>query len=52
VKAASRDPQVQEVPVRYRRRVADRSKISGSFTGSIRAGFGILYVTSRARLAG
>jgi hypothetical protein len=42
VKAAHRGLRILEVPVRHRRRVG-RSKISGTVTGTARAGFGILY---------
>jgi len=52
VKAVTQGCRVREVPVRYRRRMAGRSKISGSVTGSLRAGFRILYVIARVRFAG
>ncbi len=52
VKALRRGLRVREVPVASRRRIAGRSKISGSLTGSVRAGLRILFVILRARLAG
>ena len=52
VKALRRGLRVVEVPVACRRRVAGRSKISGSVIGSMRAGTRILYVIFRARLVG
>jgi glycosyltransferase involved in cell wall biosynthesis len=42
-KAARLGLRVAEVPVRYRRRAAGRSKISGSFGASLRAGAKILW---------
>ena len=50
VKALRAGLRVDEVPVACRRRVAGRSKISGSFIGSIKAGSRILYVIAKARL--
>lgn len=50
---------VVEVPVRYRARIAGRSKVSGSLVGSVRAGWKILgwilgwrlqFLTGRARI--
>jgi glycosyltransferase involved in cell wall biosynthesis len=41
LKAAQRGMRVMEVPVRYRKRIG-KSKISGTITGSLRAGFTIL----------
>ena len=41
VKAAQSGLRIVEVPVRYRARVG-RSKISGTITGTLRAGWGIL----------
>jgi len=41
IKAARAGLRAQEVPVRYRRRIG-RSKISGTVSGSVRAGFKIL----------
>ena len=46
VKALTHGLRVMEVPVSYRNRVG-KSKISGTFTGSIRAGFKILAVIGR-----
>jgi len=43
VKAARRGVRAEEVPVRYRRRIG-RSKISGTVSGSVRAGVAILGV--------
>jgi hypothetical protein len=37
----------REVPVRYRRRVAGRSKVAGTVAGSVRAGAKILYTIAR-----
>lgn len=47
LKALRRGLRVVEVPVHYRRRVAGASKISGSFTGAIRAGFKMLWAVYR-----
>ncbi len=44
VKAARRGLRICEVPIRYRRRRAGRSKVSGTAIGSLRAGFAILRV--------
>jgi len=41
-----------EVPVSYRRRRQGRSKIAGTFSGSVRAGFKILGTLVRVRLGG
>ncbi len=46
LKAVQQNLRVREVPVRYRRRIG-RSKISGTFTGSLRAGFTILQTIAR-----
>jgi hypothetical protein len=46
VKAAKAGLRVVEVPVSYRRRVG-RSKITGTVTGSVRAGLKILYTVVR-----
>ena len=43
VKAARRGVRAEEIPVRYRRRIG-RSKISGTVSGSVRAGIAILGV--------
>lgn len=42
-KAAQRGLKVAEIPVRYRRRLAGTSKISGTLAGSCRAGWKILW---------
>jgi hypothetical protein len=44
VKALSHGLSVREVPIRYRRRRAGRSKVSGNLVGSLRAGAAILRV--------
>ena len=41
-----------DVPVRYRRRRQGRSKIAGTFSGSVRAGIKILATIARVRLGG
>ncbi len=41
-----------DVPVRYRRRRQGRSKIAGTFSGSMRAGVKILATIARVRLGG
>jgi glycosyltransferase involved in cell wall biosynthesis len=41
-----------EVPVRYRRRVAGRSKVAGTVRGSVRAGVKILYTIGREFVRG
>ena len=46
LKAACSNLRVQEVPVRYRRRIG-KSKISGTIVGSARAGFTILHTIAR-----
>jgi len=50
VKAAEHDLRVQEVPVRYRRRIGV-SKVSGTLRGTIMAGFKILWVIARHAIA-
>lgn len=50
VKAARLGLRVREIPVPYRRRPG-RSKISGTLSGSFRAGFKILYSVFRYRIA-
>ena len=47
VKAARAGLRYVEVPVSYRRRVG-KSKISGTVSGSVRAGFKILWTIARA----
>lgn len=51
VKAARRGLRHEEVPVRYRKRVG-RSKISGTVSGSVRAGWKILGTIAWDRVAG
>lgn len=46
IKAAERQLRVLEVPARYRRRIGV-SKVSGTITGSVKAGAKILYVIAR-----
>jgi glycosyltransferase involved in cell wall biosynthesis len=46
-RAAQLQLKVGEIPVRYRRRRSGRSKISGTFTGSLRAGAKILWTLGR-----
>jgi len=50
VKAARAGLGYREVPVSYRKRIG-RSKISGTVSGSVRAGWKILYTIFRLRLA-
>ena len=49
-KAAKRGVRSIEIPVRYRRRHAGQSKISGQLSGSIKAGVKILWTIGRERL--
>lgn len=49
VKALNRGLRVREHPVPYWRRKAGRSKVSGTLTGSIRAGAKILWIIGRER---
>jgi len=50
VKAAARRLAIKEVPVNWRNRAGGESKVAGTITGSIKAGFRILYtVISVAR---
>ncbi len=51
VKAARRGVRAEEAPVRYRRRIG-RSKISGTVSGSVRAGVAILGVIAAEALQG
>lgn len=51
IKAIQADLRILEIPVHYRRRLGD-SKISGTLTGTIRAGIGILYTVFRFAVAG
>lgn len=50
VKAVQRSLTITEVPVRYRRRIG-RSKISGTISGSIKAGYTIVRVIAASVLA-
>jgi glycosyltransferase involved in cell wall biosynthesis len=52
VRAHQQGLRVFEVPARYRRRRAGRSKVSGSLRGSVAAGGKILWTIFRYRLAG
>jgi len=47
IKAHRAGLRVLEIPVNYRQRIAGESKISGSFTGTIRAGWKILWIISK-----
>ena len=51
IKAIRRGLRVIEAPVRYRRRAAGRSKISGNVWGSIAAGIKILWTVARLSVA-
>src|SRR5262245_11504050 len=46
IKAARRNLRIREIPVPYRRRIGE-SKISGTFRGSVRAGWKILYLIGK-----
>jgi glycosyltransferase involved in cell wall biosynthesis len=46
IKAARRKLRIREIPVPYRRRIGE-SKISGTFWGSVRAGWKILYLIGK-----
>ncbi len=48
VKAAQRHARILEVPVQYHVRRAGRSKVSGTLSGTLRAGWRILNVTLRS----
>lgn len=50
IKAAEQKLRVLEVPARYRRRIGT-SKVSGTITGSVKAGVKILYIIGRHALA-
>jgi len=52
VRAALLDMKVLEVEVAHRERVAGRSKVSGSLSGSVMAGSKMLYTLLRERLRG
>jgi glycosyltransferase involved in cell wall biosynthesis len=51
-RALARRTRMVEVPVRYRRRAAGRSKVSGTVRGVVGAGFKILLTIARVRLGG
>ena len=48
VKAAALGARVVEVPVSHSTRIAGRSKVSGTFRGTVRAGYGFLSAVLRA----
>jgi glycosyltransferase involved in cell wall biosynthesis len=48
VKAAALGARIVEVPVSHSPRIAGRSKVSGTFRGSVRAGYGFLSAVVRA----
>jgi glycosyltransferase involved in cell wall biosynthesis len=48
VKAAALGARVVEVPVSHSARIAGRSKVSGTFRGTVRAGYGFLSAVLRA----
>ena len=50
IRALQLEARVAEVPVKYRRRVG-RSKISGTVTGVIKAGWWIVYTIIKCKLA-
>lgn len=52
VKAVKLGLRVTELPMPYYRRVAGRSKVSGTLTGSLRAGVKILWIIGREALCG
>jgi glycosyltransferase involved in cell wall biosynthesis len=52
IKAVRHGLRVLEIPVRYRRRRAGRSKVSGSLRGSVLAGLRILWTILRYRFSG
>jgi len=49
MKAAQRGLRIREIPLPYRRRQRGQSKISGSLSGAIRAGYRILQAVHRHR---
>ena len=51
-RAAHQRRAIREVPVSYRRRPRGRSKIAGTLTGSVRAGWKIVTTLIRVRLGG
>lgn len=52
VKAAVRGARIREVPVSHAARLAGRSKVSGTFLGSLRAAYGFLLAVLRAERDG
>ncbi len=48
IKAAALGARIVEVPVSHSPRIAGRSKVSGTFRGSVRAGYGFLSAVVRA----
>ena len=50
IKAITRDLKIKEVPVSYRKRVG-KSKITGTVSGTVKAGFKILYTIAKYYLA-
>jgi hypothetical protein len=46
IKAVQQGLRIQEIPVRYRRRIG-KSKVSGTLSGSIKAGCKILYTIGK-----
>ena len=50
-KAAARGLRVKEVPVSWRNRAAGESKVAGTITGSVRAGFRIVWTILRVAVA-
>ena len=51
IKAVRRGLRVEEIPVRYRRRAAGESKVSGNLWASVAAGAKILWTVARLSLA-
>ena len=50
-KAAARGLRIKEVPVSWRNRAAGESKVAGTITGSVRAGFRIVWTILRVGVA-
>jgi hypothetical protein len=48
IKAAAVGARIAEVPVSHSPRIAGRSKVSGTFRGTVRAGYGFLAAVLRA----
>ncbi len=49
IRAVRQGLRIEEVPLPYRRRTAGRSKVSGSVSGSVRAGLKMVYTLLRER---